>query len=481
MTNVSLPTLSRRAFLAGSAATATGALLAPIWPNAADAAPLRDFKLRCSPGSAQLSPGPSVATKVWSYNGTVPGSEIRVKQGERLRVVVENELEQNTTVHWHGIRLPNAMDGVPNVTQEPIAPGGNFVYEFDAVDAGTFWYHPHERSSEQVGRGLYGPLIVEEREPIRVDRDVTWVLDDWRLGPSGEIAAGFGDLRDAVHGGRIGNRITINGRPPEDFKVRTGERIRLRLLNTANARIFGLDFAEHRPSIIALDGQPVTPHQPDGLLVLGPGMRIDLVLDMTEAPGSRVTIRDRFFEDYAYDLIDLAYADTPLRDKIPDWPIALPANPLSEPDLTKAERHELIFNGGMMGGAVMQEMGASMIAAPTMRRMMQSGSIWFINGVAASGLAMKPFLTLERDKSHVLAMTNATGWEHPMHLHGYSFRVISRNGKPTQHQEWQDTVLMMPRERVEIALVADNPGDWMFHCHILEHQASGMVGVIRVA
>jgi len=121
------------------------------------------------------------ATAVWAYNGTVPGPEIRVRQGERVRVAVENRLVEETTVHFHGIRLPNAMDGVPHLTQEPIRPGNTFVYEFDLPDAGTYWYHPHTNSAEQVWRGLSGPLIIEEREPIRVDRDVVWFLSDWRL------------------------------------------------------------------------------------------------------------------------------------------------------------------------------------------------------------------------------------------------------------------------------------------------------------
>jgi len=167
---------------------------------------------------------------------------------------------------------------------------------------------------------------------------------------------------------------------------------------------------------------------------------------------------------------------------VPDWPMALPANPLAEPDIAGAIRHEVTFNGGMMGGMVMQEMGGRMGDGMTggMMPMMRSGRTWFINGVAADGHVMAPMLTLGRGRSYVLALTNATAWHHPIHLHGHSFRVTSRNGKATRHREWQDTVLMAPREKVEIALVADNPGDWMFHCHILEHQAAGMMGVIRV-
>ncbi|RUM95727.1 multicopper oxidase family protein [Pseudaminobacter arsenicus] len=507
MSDSRMPTLTRRAFIASGAALSAGAML-PLQSNAR-AAGAREFRLRAEQGRARIVPEPYGDTSVWCYDGSVPGPELRVKQGERLRITVENGLAEDTTVHWHGVRVPNAMDGVPHLTQAPISAGKDFVYEFDAVDAGTFWYHPHQRSFEQVGRGLYGALIVEEPEPIRVDRDIVWVLSDWRLTEAADIRDDFGNMHDAMHGGRVGNAVTINGRIPEAVAVRTGERIRLRLINAANARIFGLDFGGHEPIIVALDGQPVEPHAPDGgLVVLGPAMRADIILDMTGNPGSRVTVQDRFYEGLEYRLVDLVYADTSVRDKTPDWPIALPPNPLPEPDLATAIRHDITFNGGMMGAMVMQEMGGSMGESegspnPTegmmgnmgkdssmggmmgnmgmMMDMMHKGGIWFINGVAAEGHVMEPMFTLARDRSHVIAMTNATAWHHPIHLHGHSFRVISRNGQPTRHREWQDTVLMAPREKVEIAFVADNPGDWMIHCHILEHQAAGMMGVFRVA
>ncbi|RWM13750.1 MAG: multicopper oxidase family protein [Mesorhizobium sp.] len=489
-----VPALTRRTFLASAAAVSAGVVL----PPRSDAtAGLREFRIRAGPGRAQIAPEPHGNTPIWCYDGRLPGPEIRIRQGERLRVAVENKLNEETTVHWHGVRVPNVMDGVPHLTQAPIAPGETFAYEFDAIDAGTFWYHPHHRSFEQVGRGLYGPLIVEEADPVRVDREVTWVLSDWRLTKTAEMREDFGNRHDMMHSGRVGNTVTINGRVPDVFQVRKGQRIRLRLINAANARIFGLDFGNHQPAIIALDGQPVEPHAPEGgLVVLGPAMRADLILDMTADAGSRVSVIDRFYEGLEYRLVDLAYADNPLREKAPDWPVALPPNPLPEPDLATAIRHEVTFNGGMMGAMVMQEMGGStgntgddssgamgdmMGSMDGMMNMMHSGSIWFINGVAAEGHVMDPMLTLARDKSHVIAMTNATAWHHPIHLHGHSFRVISRNGKPTRHREWRDTVLMSPRERVEIAFVADNLGDWMLHCHILEHQAAGMMGVFRVA
>lgn len=422
---------------------------------------------------------PYQQTSVWAFNGLVPGPEIRVKQGGRVRVAVENRLGEETTIHWHGLRVPNAMDGVSHLTQKPIAPGGRFLYEFDVPDAGTYWYHPHQRGFEQVGRGLYGPLIVEEKQPVKIDRELTWVLDDWRLGRDAQIAGDFTNGMDMSHAGRIGNTVTVNGRVPGYVAARAGERVRLRLINAANARTFALEFQGHRPRIIALDGQPVAPHAPaGGRIVLGAAMRADIILDMEGAPGKKFAVIDRFYRRQEFHLLDLAYENSPpIRSHPLDAPIRLADNTMPEPDLAAARRHEIIFGGGMMGS-----MRSALVDGRPMdiRAMMHKGKMWAINGVAATGHIMEPVLTLERGRTHVLAMNNDTAWHHPIHLHGHSFRVVSRNGRPTRHREWRDTVLMAPRERVDVVFVADNPGDWMFHCHILEHMAGGMMAVIRV-
>jgi FtsP/CotA-like multicopper oxidase with cupredoxin domain len=439
-----------------------------------------EFRLSAAPGRAPLSGPERPEVDVWCFDGRVPGPEIRVRQGARVQIAVENRLPEATTTHWHGVRVPNAMDGVPHLTQPPIAPGETFVYEFEVPDAGTYWYHPHHNSAQQVGRGLYGALIVEEREPYPVDRELTWLLGDWRLLPNGEISDDFGAFMDASHGGRVGNTVTINGRAPEPPPVRAGERVRLRLINAANARIFGLRFEGHRPWVIALDGQPVAPHEPeDGLIVLGPAMRVDLVLDLTRRPGERFTVRDTFYKGLEFDLTELAYgAEPPLRAAASGPPPALPANTMPEPDLARAERHEVLFEGGMMGG-----LSSAMVAGrrADMREMMKHRVVWAVNGVAAVGHALEPVVTVVRGHTCLLELRNDTRWHHPIHLHGHSFRVLSRNGEPTARREWQDTVLLAPEERAEVAFVADNPGDWMLHCHILEHQAAGMMAVLRIA
>jgi FtsP/CotA-like multicopper oxidase with cupredoxin domain len=276
--------------------------------------------------------------------------------------------------------------------------------------------------------------------------------------------------------GRIGNTVTINGRVPDRFPVRSGERIRLRLINAAPARIFGLEFKDHRPLVVAFDGQPVEPHaQEGGRVVLGPAMRTDLILDMTGKPSQSAAVLDTFYKGLEYKLVDISYSgEPPLRAQPLALPAKLPPNPAPEPDLANARRHDVTLTGGMVGG---MGMGGGMMG-------MMGGSMWAINGMAVINddmRHMKPVLTLTRSKSYVLAIDNQTAWHHPMHLHGHSFRVITRNGARTKYREWRDTVLVPPRERVEIAFVADNPGDWMFHCHILDHQEGGMMSVIRVA
>ncbi len=399
-------------------------------------------------------------TAVWAYNGSVPGPELRLRQGERLRIEVENALGADTTVHWHGIRLPNAMDGVPGVTQEPIRNGARFVYEFDLPDAGTFWYHPHLGSPEQVARGLYGALVVEEREPPAVDRDLVWVLSDWRLDREARIVGNFANPMDASHAGRIGNTVTVNGAIRESFAVRAGERIRLRLINASNARIYGLEFEGHEPWIIALDGQPAVP-RPAQRVVLGPGMRADLILDCVGEAGSTHRVIDSFYRPRAYELLKLQYGgERPLRKSFPPAP-ALPPNPVARPNLDNAARHRIVFGGGMMG------------ALPSQRE--HRGLFWTVNGKPVSEHAHhEPLLHLELKRSYVLELVNETSWHHPIHLHGHVFRVLGA-------EHWGDSVLLDPDSRAEVAFVADNPGDWMLHCHVLEHQASGMMALVRVA
>src|SRR6516164_648707 len=367
---------NRRVFLAG-----LRGIVASLPTNALAefATPAKQFALTAGSGMASLIGKNRPTTKVWCYDGRVPGPEIRVHQGEPVRILVKNSLSEGTTVHWHGIRLPIAMDGVPGISQPLIKPGETFTYEFTPPDAGTFWYHPHADSLQQLGRGMAGALIVEEPQPVVVDRDVVWMLSDWRLTGDAQIAPGFGNGMEAAMAGRVGNTVTINGRLSQEVSVRAGERLRLRLVNAALARIMSLRFEGHRPVVIAIDGQPCEPHEPErSRVVLDPAMRVDVVLDMQGEPGRRYQVVDDYYDGLAYWLTEVVYDKSPpVRAHPFDAPLSLPRNPVLEPDLVDADRHELRLQGGMMGGGGMMGMGGMMGLG--------RGAAWAINGSSMTG------------------------------------------------------------------------------------------------
>ncbi|MFV1852661.1 MAG: multicopper oxidase family protein [Thalassospira sp.] len=493
---------SRRQFLQTLAAgSATAAIMTTV-PNmmpgvvtgrAQAASPANLRNLVAAPSSANLIPGGAIQTPVWTFNGSVPGTLLRVKQGEDVNVAFENRLDEPSSIHWHGVRLPNAMDGVPGLTQKPVAPGETFEYRFTARDAGTYWYHPHINAPTQLARGMYGALIVEEDDPISVDREFVWLIDDWRLGANGEIDPTFNGGHDVGHAGRLGELVTVNSVHNPDIAVRPGERIRVRMINTANARIFAIDFAGLAPHLIALDGHPITPHVPDEpVFLFAPGTRADFVIDVPVDATGGFALLDRFFDGLENPLVNLRVQGDRMRDEISTARMALSANPLPEPDLQNARREQLLYTGGMMGGGVLRHLvetgkidqgflGGVRSMAQSMMGMMTGGGVWMVNGRDPERDDNGPLFDLKAGESCVFTLTNATAWYHPIHLHGHAFRVISRDGTPTRYQEWQDTVLIAPAEQVEIAFVADNPGDWMLHCHILEHKFGGMSGFVRVA
>lgn len=466
--------ISRRTFLGASASFAALSKTSGAWASAP-----KKFQLTPAPTTFDLVGSKYPKTPVWAYSGTVPGPMIRAVQGDRVQIAVSNGLAEMTTVHWHGMRIPNAMDGVPHLTQRPIGKGENFLYDFVLPDAGTYWYHPHVRATEQQGRGLYGALIIDEKNPPKVDRDITWVLDDWRLTKEAAIAEPFNHMRDLTHGGRIGNSVTVNGKLLDTLPVRFGERIRLRIINTANARIFGLVFEGHDPQIIALDGHPVQQHAPkNNMITLGPGQRADVIIDFLSDPAKQHQIRDAYYQRSAYSLGPVVYAkDNPLRKKALSTPITLSPNPLSIPNLKNPGRHEIIISGGAMGRMREATYKGKVIG---IRDLVGVGKIWALNGISAHGPLMDPMFTLKKNQTYIIAMQNDSRWVHPMHFHGHAFQILTRNGKPEPYTPWVDTVLLGPDEIADVALVADNPGDWLYHCHILEHHVAGMSGVIRV-
>jgi FtsP/CotA-like multicopper oxidase with cupredoxin domain len=432
--------------------------------------------LTAKPGELNIVGPDFPATKVWGYDGRVPGRPLRLTRGDKLDITVHNALEVPTAVHWHGIRLPNAMDGVAGLTQPAILPGDSFRYEFNPPDAGTFWYHSHVNAYEQIGRGLYGPLIIDEPSPPEVDRDLVWMIDDWRLLDDASIRDDFGSGHDRSHAGRIGNVPTVNGRFGDVVKVRSGERLRLRLINASNARNFSLSFGDLPVTVIAVDGQPLTPYQPEAGIVIGAAGRTDLIIDMTGEPGSMHPVIDNFYR-HEFKLANFLYEEKPLREQTLETPVALEPSIIPPPDLHNAIAKEITIAGGAMGGLSRAILNGEWMG---LREIAQQGYVWAINDVVANKPDMPPLLSVERGQTVKLTLNNQTVFPHPMHLHGHHMQLLSIDGTGLPEPRWVDSPLLMPRQTMELAFVADNPGDWLFHCHALEHHAAGLGALIKV-
>jgi FtsP/CotA-like multicopper oxidase with cupredoxin domain len=352
------------------------------------------------------------------------------------------------------------------MTQPAVLPGETFEYRFIPPDAGTYWYHSHQRSWAQLALGLAGVLIVDEKAPPFVDQDLIFAIDDWRLDDAMQMdTRSLGSLHDWSHGGRMGNVITVNGETDKRFRVASGERIRLRLINVANARTMNLLFNEPEISVIAIDGQPVKPFAVDqGRVQLASGQRMDLIIDMTADPGHRSLV-ELVIGEYAYEVASFDFTETAKRNQLPDTPIALASNPLGKAVLPDSFMHvPLLMEGGAMGS-----MRSATFEGQEMeiRELVKHRKIWAINGIA--GMPEEPLFSVKRGTAISLDVNNDNRWPHAMHIHGHHFI----HDKTPEY--WRDTALFARGEQGSMAFVADNPGKWLIHCHMVEHMAGGMV------
>lgn len=457
---------NRRKFLLGGAALCASARMS-VAQNVKET-------LSAEEASIQLLPEKYGETRIWGFEGAAPGPEIRVVQGSRVKRRLINNLPEATSTHWHGVRIDNAMDGVAGLTQNAVAQGASFDYDFTVPDAGTYWYHSHNRSFEQVARGLHGALIVEESEPLDIDREEVLILDDWLLDPeTAQIADTFGAMHNLSHAGRLGNYITTNGRYNLAKRVKRNDRLRLRLINASNARVFQLALDGLEAWIVALDGMPLTqPTKVEGPFVLAPAQRMDLIADVTAETGNAGHIiqidRNERFSQVAFEVTGDA---SRARREVPK---PLPPNAHAMPLLAEALTLELLMEGGAMGGMRGAMMGGRRLS---MRDMMQAGSFWAFNGMVG-GMNGEPLATLTRGETVRLKIVNDTAFPHGMHLHGMHFHEIKPDGSLGS---LRDTTLLDRGTTREIVFVADNPGKWLLHCHMLSHAASGMMTWIDVA
>ena len=399
-------------------------------------------------------------------DGEVP-PVLRLRRGDPFALRLDNRLDEPTTIHWHGLRIDNRMDGVPFLTQPYVYGGDGFDYAFTPPDAGTYWYHPHCNTLTQMGRGLAGVLVVEDPSDPAFDAEIVLNLRDWRLGGDGQFIAQFRP-RDAARAGTFGTVRTANWRQSPQYGAPAGGLVRLRLAATDVTRILALSVEGAEATVIARDGNPVEERFALDHLMIGPGQRLDLALRMPDAEGAVAVLRDLRGTKPAA-LAGFRAVGASLKRDVRDLP-ALAANPLPEPDLSAATQIPFILS------ASAEERPKDGICGSL------GYNFWAINKVPwadDSGDPTAPLAEMKAGRTYIFNVENPTPQLHPLHLHGLVFRPMNSN-KQAIRPHFSDTYLIQPDEKVQLALVADNPGDWVFHCHIIEHQKTGMTSYVRV-
>jgi multicopper oxidase len=464
---------------------------------------VREFRLETREVRWELAPGKVV--KAMAYNGRVPGPEIRVKEGERVRAVLKNSLGEPTTIHWHGMDVPNSMDGVPGITQQPVPPGGTFVYEFEARPAGTRWYHTHFQEHRQMDLGLVAPLIIEPAgaEPFRFDREYTLMLDDWATGTGPALPATregvaggrgeMGGMMSGMRGGMMGrgmggmmgggmsgmmdggsqnmpayDTMTINGKAypaTEPLRVRKGERVRLRLINASADHTHVMRLSGHQLRVTHTDGNPLVEAVAVDAVPIAPSERYDVLLNADRpgawwlhctqpghaAAGEKVLVTYDGREARKPEAVTEGIAGLQL------WHYTLGQGRDVLPAASGTVRSfSQALSGGMMGS-----------------------DAWTINGKQYP--STDP-IAVRRGERVRVRLGNMSMEAHPMHLHGQSFAVLGVNGQRLAHPLIKDSVDVEGHMgAVEIEFAAHNPGDWFFHCHKPMHMEGGMITLVKIA
>ena len=430
-------------------------------PFQAEAGRTVEFTLTAAP--AKLALIPDFTSDVYAYNGQVPGPTLEVREGDRVRVRFRNDLPVPSTIHWHGIHLPFEADGSPF---HPVAPGGTHDYVFTLMpgSAGTYWYHPHPHHTTgyQVAKGLYGVLIVRAPDdPLQHLPEKVLLLSDNRLRADGSIdfaePHSMQDLIDRENG-REGDLIFVNGTITPTLAIGSGEVQRWRVINASASRVYRLAIPGHTFLHVGNDGglfeRPVEKSE----IVLASAERVELLVRGTGAPGSRTTLEALPYDRYipqtrpvgwekSRTLLSIEYSTAP-----PVQPVALPGALRHIPPLDTLEASAtrlMVLTQGMINGRHM-DMGRVDVQAK-----LGATEIWEVE--------------------------NLVGMDHPFHLHGYQFQVLDRNGIPEPFRSWKDVANVPKHESARFIVRYDDfAGKWMFHCHILDHEDHGMMGVLEV-
>lgn len=404
----------------------------------------------------ELASGKTI--KAWGFNKQLPGPVLRANAGDTLVVRVTNNLPEATTIHWHGICLPASMDGTHGV-QKPIEPGEVFEYRFVVPDAGTFWYHSHTNETVQMERGMYGALIVDDETDIQVDGDRIFMIDDMKLNAKNEFTKPSWFLPRMLerHDGRQGNTLLLNGKENVMVEMNAGQTERWRFINSSSARYFVLHLGGKSFDVIGTDG---------GLLE-----KVFSVTELLITPGERMDILVGPFTDgETFAIESLAYNRmTSLKSKRETFATVVVG--ASQPThFAISNQLRVIKALASQDAAITRKISFSV--DPRIR----DGKDFRVNG--GTHVHDKP---VQVGELQVWEISNTSRMDHPFHLHGFFFQVIEENGKAPAYKAWKDTFNLKPRTTIKIAWMPDNrPGTWMYHCHIIEHHAAGMMATFDV-
>lgn len=449
---------------------------------------------------------------MYAYNGQIPGPVLKVRQGNSLTVNFTNGLDVDTTVHWHGIRVKNEFDGVPGVTQRAIRPGESFAYRLDFPDAGVYWYHPHVREDYQQELGLYGNIIVEPSDPRyynQVDREETLILDDIRL-VGGDVEAFSKDYVKRTLMGRFGNVMLLNGKEDYRLDVKKGEKVRFYITNAANARTFNLSVEGQQMVLVGDDSGRYERDSPVDSVVISPGER-RIVEFQFDKSGSFDIIHITPDSGYVIGGIEVSNVGLDLGRKENVLPPSIRGQIdkfdgylKKSPDIEMQLKSELT---GMMsrtsGGTMSHTMPDGSVMGTSMT-MDESGPIeweddkFMMNSMSNSENTRWVIRDAKTGKENDDLMYNfkvgdikkvtiyndpssTHSMQHPIHLHGQRFLVLSEDGMTNDNLAWKDTVLVKKGSTVNLLVDFTNPGDWVIHCHIPEHMESGMMAKFSVS
>jgi len=449
-----------------------------------DKQPIKSFILVAQESTKYLTK--EVSMPVWTFNGTVPGPEIRVTQGDFVRVTLKNFLKDPVTIHWHGYPLNSAMDGVPGWNQDAVKSGETFTYEFSADVPGTYWYHSHQEGANQVDRGLYGALIVEPKDKEKVDKDYTLMIDEWMEKPMNEMDSmgSMSDKKNTTDNEKMSkeeqlslseeesmasmyNIYTINGKSKElidPIEAKKGDVVRLRFIN-AGYRSHGIHVPGQNIKVVSTDGQDISGAEvvEDQIVNIAPGERYDIEFTIDDEKNFTIDFHDKNkYNDQIKIPVKVLNASGTLSEdsniQLKDFNL-FSYGKLESSNFTLNQKYDEEYNIDLGVKVEGQDLK------------------YVLNGQAFSEL---PVLKLKKDHSIKITYTNKSNVDHPMHLHGHFFQVIASNGKElTGAAIMKDTLLIKPGESYTIAFKADNPGRWVQHCHELHHAAAGMMQKIE--